>query len=119
MKSNSGAVATGESRLLRPLNQEKFMKVCNPEFEVDYFCAVWGVPVPQLKYTGGSKRIYRHFYGYYSRPKERIRYSHPLLGIILHELAHHICHKQNLNGTGEHHGAAFASVLQEMIDTVL
>lgn len=45
--------------------------------------------------------------------------SDRLMAVVLHETAHHICHKLGLNGHGNWHDHNFGRILQEMIDDVL
>lgn len=106
---------TGESLVERPLSPDKFRELCDPAFEADWYCSLFGVDLAKVKQTRGSG----DFSGHYHFASETITYTKPYLGVVLHELAHHICHKQGLNGKGQHHDHNFARVLQEMIDTIL
>ena len=107
------SVCTGESWVARPLPQDRFMEVVDPDFIMDYFCAVMSVPLPlKVVHTHGTKE----FRGSYNFRLERLNYTQPYVGILLHELAHHICHKRGLNGRGNYHDHNFGEVLQDMID---
>lgn len=107
---------SGESYVDRPLSRDKFFEVCDPVFEADWYCNMYGVRAPvAVKQTHGA----RSFHGSYYTSKETITYTKPYLGVILHETAHHICHKLGLNGRGAYHDGNFGRVLQEMIDWTL
>ena len=109
------AQGTGESQVGRPLSREKFFEECDPAFEVDWCCGVYGVPLPKFRQTHGTKS----FHGCYRPVTETVTYTRPILGVVLHETAHHICHKLGLNGRGNYHDKNFGRILQEMIDDVL
>lgn len=106
------SVGTGESYVARPLPPDKYRRVCNPEFEIDWYCSLYGVPMPKFRETYGS----RDFHGSYNPRTETVNYTKPYLGTVLHETAHHICHKLGLNGRGNWHDSNFGRILQEMID---
>lgn len=107
---------TGESWVDRPLPPDKFKEVVDPSFEVDWYCSMFHVSQPKIiRQTVGT----RDFHGSYNPELESLNFTKPWLGIVLHELAHHICHKQGLNGHGNWHDHNFGRVLQEMIDMVL
>ena len=110
------SVCTGESWVERPLPPDKFKEVIDPAFEIDWYCSMFRVSPPKIVRQTVGTRI---FHGSYNRKLEAVNFTKPLLGVVLHELAHHICHKQGLNGHGTHHGRNFGRVLQEMIDMVL
>jgi len=109
------SICTGESWVARPLSADKFKEVCDPAFEVDWYCSTFGVSIPRVRQTHGT----RSFHGSYNPKTETVNYTSPFLGIILHETAHHICHKLGLNGRGHWHDHNFGKVLQEMIDSCL
>ena len=107
------SLCTGESWVERPLPANKFTKICIPEHEIDWYCTMYGVSKPKIvRQTKGTK----FFRGSYNNELETLNYTKPFLGLILHELAHHICHKLGLNGRGNYHDSNFGRILQEMID---
>ena len=106
------SIGTGESWVERPLPLAKFKQLADVEFEVDWYCSVFSVDLPKhVKQTHGS----RDFSGSYNGKTETLTYTKPYLGVILHELAHHIRHKLS-NGNGRGHNYEFGKVLQELID---
>lgn len=102
----------GESWVARPLSHAKFYEEIDPAFEVDWFSGVFGVSVPTLNRTHGTCS----FHGSYNPGLKKINYTMPYAGLILHELAHHICHEQGHNGRRDMHGSKFGEVLQELLD---
>lgn len=106
---------TGESYVRKPLSKELFYRECDVKFEVDWYCSTYGVTAPQFRQSHGTRK----FHGSYNPSTETINYTHPYLGVILHETAHHICHKLGLNGHGNWHDERFGKILQEMIDEVI
>ena len=107
---------TGESWVARPLSEEKWYEKCDPAFEVDWCCNQYGVPLPTFRQTHGT-RLGVH--GSYNPTLETVNFTRPCLGVVLHETAHHICHKLGLNGQGNWHDHNFGKILQEMIDDTL
>ncbi|KKM92862.1 hypothetical protein LCGC14_1214340 [marine sediment metagenome] len=103
---------TGESWVARPMSEAKFTEVRDPAFEAEWNCSMMGVSVPNLKQTRGTS----DFHGSYNPRTETVNYTKPYLGLLLHELAHHICHVKGLNGRGNYHNVRFGEVLQELID---
>ena len=105
--------ATGEGQVPHPLLKDVFMRECDPDFIIDWHCNVYGVSKPLLKKTIGK----RLFHGSYYQDTKTITYTKAVAGVILHELAHHICHEQKLNGHKDAHNLNFGIILQELIDS--
>ena len=112
MEADMRSQGTGESWVARPLPADKFFEEVDPEWIIDHFAFVSGVSVPALNRTQGTRR----FSGSYQSRTKRINYTKPYAGVLLHELAHHICHERGLNGRGNYHDHNFGEVLQDMID---
>lgn len=106
--------ATGESGLARPLTPDEFTEPCDPVLTCAVFCDYFNINMPVLRQTYSVKDT--RFHGWY-RPKEQVlAYSHNYLGLILHELAHHVVSRQGHDVRGRYHHAEFWAVLQKMID---
>jgi len=111
------SLCTGESWVGRPLDKERFYtKIDDVEFEVDWYCSTFGVAPPKLvRQTHGRGK---GFHGSYNPRLKSINFTEPLQGIIIHELAHHICHEKGLAKTNPH-DKDFGQIVQEMIDMVI
>lgn len=105
-------IGTGESGI-NPISREKYFEECLPDVIAGIFCAYFGVPEPNLKKNPSpSNGVWR---GHYYPRTETVSYNKEIVGIIMHELAHHIVHKLGKNSAG-HHNPQFWSILQEMHD---
>jgi len=108
------SICTGEAALPRPLTEEEFKYECVAEFLATFFCSWYGVEEPRLQ-KNPEPQASRTFGGWYHVKTKTVSYNREWQGIVMHELAHHICHMLGKNGTGKH-GAQFTDQLQEMID---
>lgn len=109
------SLCTGESYVERPLSADRFFADGDADFIIDWFCNLMDVDMP----AGGWKRTNSRtdsYHGSYNPRTETINFTKPYAGVILHELAHHVCHKKGLNGHGRCHDYHFGEILQEMID---
>ena len=112
MIQHERSLATGESLVARPLPRDKFFSTDDPKRLVEWHCYMYDVDVPVIKMSRSSKT----FRGRYSPSRKQLSISQPYTGVILHELAHHINYMLN-HKSG--HGAEFAEILQDLIDTVI
>lgn len=104
---------TGESGIRYKMSREEYFSECGVENTAEFFCSYFEVSMPRLRRnpTPQSGR----FRGTYYPRTEVLSYNRDMTGLIIHELAHHIVHKQGENGSGHHH-PQFWAVLQEMHD---
>ena len=104
-------IGTGESGI-NPISRAEYFEECLPDVISGIFCTYFGVPEPELRKnpTPTNGRWHGHYYS----KKELVTYNMEIVGLIMHELAHHIVHKLNKNGAT--HGPQFWAVLQEMHD---
>jgi len=104
---------TGESGLDRPLTRSEFRDYMTDDyydFVTKIICKHFNVPFPkQVTFSDRNQTS-----GYYKPSKECIYCSAPWTGLYIHELAHHVVHKQGKKGTG-HHNKQFWEVLQKSI----
>ena len=105
-------ISTGESGI-NPISREEYFKECLPDVITGIFCTYFGVPEPKLKENPTPTN--GHWRGMYFHKTEIISYNMPYVGIIMHELAHHIVRKLGKNGSG-HHNPQFWDILQQMHD---
>ncbi len=109
-------MSTGESGISRPFTSEEYFQPCAPEVIVSFFCGLYGVKEPILK-RNPEPSSGRHR-GLYTGNKNLMSYNWSGLGLIIHELAHHIEYQLgDKDGVRVHHGREFSRILQEMIDT--
>ena len=104
----------GESGITCKMTREEYFSTCDAKDTAEFFCQYFGVPIPILKSNPTPDRDYK-FNGHYYRGTGVLSYNREMVGLILHELAHHIVHKLGRNGTG-HHNPQFWEILQEMHD---
>lgn len=103
---------TGESGLVRPFTEEEFKEPCDPKLTCALFCDYWGIKMPVLKQTYSVRKD--SFHGWYKDGV--LTYSDAWLGLILHELAHHVVKEKGLKQPHVHHDSHFWTHLQKMID---
>jgi len=107
---------TGESNVANPLTIEEFYRPVSDELlevVLTYSCSKWNVSIPNVVKLPDRPR---KFAGKYKQSTNTIQYNRDILGLILHELAHHI--NKCTNGTHPlpSHGTRYGEILQELLD---
>ena len=75
-------------------------------------CAYYGVSVPTVQIVAEAKNLWGKY-----RPKDmRITLNHPVLGVLLHELAHHIHYEVGGRRDGHSHDYKFKDILNELFE---
>lgn len=104
---------TGEAGVRTPLSgkayETKVTKVGATDI-IRRYCRCYSCEVPLLIVTPRNTKIW----GSYRRSLKRIKLNRPVLGVLLHELAHHVHHEIVDVPYGVWHNAHFYRILQDM-----
>ena len=105
--------STGEAGVKAPLSEKvyetKVTKVGATDI-IRRYCRFYECEKPLLVVTPKNTRVW----GTYRRSLKRIRLNRPVLGVLLHELAHHV-HRELFDvPAGIWHNRYFYQVLQDM-----
>jgi hypothetical protein len=102
--------SSGESGI-RPLEAATYFESCDPEVVTSIMCGYFGVDEPkELRRLNERAAGWRGWY----KPREQVvAFSKPFLGLLIHEVSHHI---YKMKGGKGHHNSGYWSILQQAHD---